>query len=87
MDGHVNSVGKYYCDAGIVDIPFHIMTCRFLLAIAFRTWGLVCIKFSFASREFVWVCSAHSDLDFTLHSKFCQSAWTPCVHWVELLYC
>jgi len=37
----------------IVDIPFCITNRRFLLAIIFRTWDLVCINLSFASREFV----------------------------------
>ena len=37
----------------IVDLHFRIMTCRYLLAIVFRTWGLVCSNLSFASREFV----------------------------------
>ena len=37
----------------IVDLTFRITTCRSLLAIAFRTWDLVCINLSFASRDFV----------------------------------
>ena len=37
----------------IVDLTFRITTCRSLLAIAFRTWNLVCINLSFASRDFV----------------------------------
>jgi len=38
-----------------VDLPFRVTTCRFLLAIVFRTRGLVCINLSFASRDFVCV--------------------------------
>jgi len=37
----------------IVHLPFRITNCRFLLAIVFRTWGLVCINLSFALRDFV----------------------------------
>jgi len=33
---------------GIVDLPFRITTCRFLLAIVFRMWGLVCINYTVA---------------------------------------
>ena len=39
--------------SSIVDLTFRITTCRSLLAIAFRTWDLVCINLSFASRDFV----------------------------------
>jgi len=57
--------GARYTFGGIVALPLRITTCRFLLAIVFRTWGLVCINLSFASREFVCARStafAH-DLD------------------------
>jgi len=37
----------------ILDIPFRITNRRFLLAIIFRTWDLVCINLSFASRQFL----------------------------------
>ena len=37
----------------IVDLTFRIATCRFLLAIVSRSWDLVCINLSFASRDFV----------------------------------
>jgi len=37
----------------IVDLTFRILTCCFLLAVVSLTWDLVCINFSFASREFV----------------------------------
>jgi len=76
---------------GIMDLPFRIMTCRFLLAIVSRTWNLICINLSFASRDFVGARSAVSafhcvranDLDFTfLHWNL--SAWTPRIQWVEL---
>ena len=58
--------------ACIVDLPFRIMTCRFLLAIVSRTWDLVCINLSFASRNFVcprstvsaFHCVRANDLDF-----------------------
>ena len=35
----------------IVDLTFRITTCRSRLAIAFRTWDLVCINLSFASKN------------------------------------
>ena len=41
------------CFVSIVDLTFRITTCRSPLAIAFRTWDLVCINLSFASRDFV----------------------------------
>ena len=37
----------------IVDLPFRIITCRFLHAVVSRTWDLVCINLWFASRDFV----------------------------------
>jgi len=43
-----------------VDLPFRIMTCRFLLAIVSRTSDLVCINLSFALRDFVCVRSTAS---------------------------
>jgi len=50
-------------------LPFRIMICRFLLAIAFR---LVCINLSFASRDFV--CPRMTSIRIF---RFCPSAWTP----------
>jgi len=70
----------------IVDLPFRITTCRFLLAIVFHTWGLVCVNLSFASREFVCARStafAHH-LDSHCAFRFCPSAWTPRFERVEL---
>jgi len=43
------------------------MTCRFLLAIVFRTWGLDCINLSFASKEFV--CARSTALAHDLDSN------------------
>ena len=64
--------------SSIVDLTFRITTCRSLLAIAFRTWGLVCINLSFASREFVCARSTEFAHDLDLHCiRFCPSAWTP----------
>ena len=60
-----------YLKRGIVDSPFRITNCRFLLAIVFRTWGLVCINLSFASTEFVCARSTHVTFEF------CPSGWTP----------
>ena len=37
----------------IVGLTFRILTCCFLLAVVSRTWDLVCINLSFASRDFV----------------------------------
>jgi len=54
-------------NVGIVDLPFRIMTCRFLLAIVSHTWDLVCINLSFASKDFV---CPRNNLDYTLHSVF-----------------
>ena len=34
----------------IVDLRFRITNCRFLHAILFRTWGLVCMNLSFVSK-------------------------------------
>ena len=68
----------------IVHLPFRIITCRFLLAIVSRTWDLVCINLSFASRDFVcarstvsaYHCVRANNLDFAfLHWNL--SAWTP----------
>ena len=42
-----------YDRAVIVDLTFRITTCHFLLAIVSRSWDLVCISLSFASRDFV----------------------------------
>jgi len=56
--------------AVIVDLPFRIMTCRFLLATVSRTWDLVCINLSFASREFVCARSTAS-AQMTSISHFC----------------
>jgi len=41
-------------------LPFHIMTCRFLLAIVSCTWDQVCINLSFSSRDFVCARSTAS---------------------------
>jgi len=41
------SVVQGDADACIVDLPFCTTNCRFLLAIVFRTWGLVCINLPF----------------------------------------
>jgi len=57
------------------DLPFRITTCRFLLAIVFRTWGLVCINLSFASREFVCARSTTFAHDLDSHCiRFCPLA-------------
>ena len=73
------------CIAIIVDLPFRITTCRFLLAIVFRTWGLVCINLSFASREFVCARSTAFAHDLDSHCiRFCPSAWAPRFQRVEL---
>ena len=53
-----------------MDLPFRLMTCRFLLAIVSRTWDLVCINLSFASREFVCARSTAS-AQMTSISHFC----------------
>ena len=53
----------------IVDLTFRITTCRSLLAVAFRTWDLVCINLSFASRDFV--CPRMTSI---------RIAWFVCVH-------
>jgi len=68
-----------------VDLPSRITTCRFLLAIVFRTWSLVCINFSFASREFVCARSTAFAHDPDSHGiRFCPSAWTTRFERVEL---
>jgi len=73
------------CIAIIVDLPFRITTCRFLLAIVFRTWGLVCINLSFASREFVCARSTAFAHDLDSHCiRFCPSTWTPRFERIEL---
>jgi len=65
--------------ASIVDLPFRITTCRFLLAIVFRTWGLVCINLSFGSREFVCARSTAFAHDPDSHSiLFCPPGL---LHW------
>jgi len=56
----------------IVDLPFRITTCRFLLAIVSRSWDLVCINLPFASRDFV--CPLMTSIRII---RFCPSAWTP----------
>ena len=70
----------------IVDLTFRILTCRFLLAVVSRTWDLVCINLSFASRDFVCARSTatSNNLDYALHFRFCPSAWTPRFQKVEL---
>ena len=55
-----------------MDLTFRITNCRFLLAIVFRTWDLVFINLSFASRDFVCArstvsafhCVRANNLDF-----------------------
>jgi len=54
----------------IVDLTFRITNCRFLLAIVSRTWDLVCINLSFASRDFVCARSTVS-AQITSISHFC----------------
>ena len=56
----------------IVDLTFRILTCPFLLAVVSRTWDLVCINLSFASRDFV--CPLMTSIRII---RFCPSAWTP----------
>jgi len=60
------------CYTPIVDMPFRITNRRFLLVIVFRSWDLVCINLSFASREFV--CARSTALAkwprYALLSKF-----------------
>jgi len=58
------------CFRSIVDLPFRIMTCRFLLAIASRTWDLVYINLSFASRDFVCARSTASTQSPRLRMAF-----------------
>jgi len=75
---HANfSVGRH---SYIVDLPFRITNCRFLLAIVSRSWDLVCINLSFASRDFM---CAPNHLNYALHYRFCPSAWTPRFQRVE----
>ena len=62
--------GARYTFGGIVALPLRITTCRFLLAIVFRTWGLVCINLSFASREFVCARSTAFAHDLDSHCAF-----------------
>ena len=58
----------------IVVLTFRITTCRFLLAIVFRKWGLVCINLSFASKEFMCARSTAFAHDFDSHCiRFCPS--------------
>jgi len=77
---------------------FRITTCRFLFAIVFRTWGLVCINLSFASREFVCARSiafAHISIRIACgfvhwrgHHAFRESSGVSLVHgprWLFLL--
>ena len=72
--------------ASIVDLTLRILTCRFLLAVVSRTWDLVCINLSFASRDFVCARSTatSNNLDYALHFRFCPWAWTPRFQGVEL---
>jgi len=74
----LSSITVSPCNTRTVDLSFCITNCRFLLAIVFRTWDLVCINLSFASKEFV--CARSTEFAqsprLALHSKFCLSAWT-----------
>jgi len=79
--------------AGIVDLPFRITTCRFLLAIVFRTWDLVCINLSFASRDFVCPRMTSNRIAFGFvhrrgHHAFSESSCVSLAHgprWLFLL--
>ena len=46
-----NFPNKNVGNALIVDIPFRISNRGFLLVIVFRSWDLVCLNLSFASRD------------------------------------
>jgi len=80
---HANfSVGGH---SYIVDLPFRITTCRFLLAIVFRTWDLVCINLSFASKDFV--CPRMTSIRIAIgfvhrrgHHAFRESSFVSLVH-------
>ena len=78
----------------VVDLTFRITTCRSLLAIAFRTWDLVCINLSFASRDFV--CPRMTSIRIALfgfvhlreHHAFSESSCVSLAHgprWLFLL--
>jgi len=66
-------------DSYRVYLPFRIITCRCLLAVVFRTWDLVCINLSFASRDYV--CPRMTSICII---RFCPSAWTPRFQRAEL---
>ena len=82
----------------IVDLTFRITTCRFLLAIVSRSWDLVCINLSYASREFVCARSTVfvHDLDSNFgfvhrrgHHAFRESSCVSLAHgphWLFLLW-
>jgi len=76
------------CGSCIVDLPFRITNCRFLLAIVFCTWGLVFINLSFASREFSNLDS-HCIRSFVHrrgHHVFCESSFVSLVHGPRWLF-
>ena len=60
-------INKVLVACGYSEYTFRITNCRFLRAIIFRTWGLVCINSSFVSREFVCVRSTA----FKIWPRFC----------------
>jgi len=71
-----NSEIRVFLNAYIVDLTFRITTCRSLLAIAFRTWDLVCINLSFASRDFVCPRFVHQEICETNYQS--GESQTPC---------
>jgi len=90
---------KFACSyTYIVDIAFRITNRRFQLAIVFRTWDLVCINLSFASRGFVCARSTafaqsprfalHSVLSIGVDITFSESSFVSLAHgpgWLFLL--
>ena len=83
----------------IADFPFRIMTCRFLLAVVSRTWDLICINLSFASRDFACarstastqsprLCIAFGVVHRRGHHAFRESSFVSLAHgtcWLFLL--
>jgi len=72
-----------------VDLPFRITNCRFLLAIVFRTWGLVWINFFICVKR-IRACALHCVRTvtsfFALHtasfaSNFCTGQNRKPLHW------